>query len=432
MNNLLNLSKKTLIVSSWAPPMVGGPQNLYNLFSQFSKDSYSILTSEKNIKSAQMSGVGGNWLPGKYFYYDKEGILAEIKEKPNPVLQQATSKPNKTSFKKIIAAFIGKIPLFGKILYDYLGAIYFIRRLMRQTKKTVIESRAEIIMGISDSGPSMIAPWLAYRAIKIPYVLYLFDIYKGNLLSGPYKLIAKILEKQVLTEAALVLVTNEGTEKFYKKRYGNKIKTAVVYNSVFTEAYEKTRTPYKPQPPHIIIFTGNVYWAQEQSVVNLIKALDFLSDLPLELHLYIPQLIESIKKLAQGKKNIKLLSANQSEMPKIQSSATLLFLPLSWNTKSPDIIATATPGKFTDYLASGRPMLVHAPDYAYVSKYTKENQLGLVVDKNDVQLLADTIRNFFKYPSVGQRYINNALKIFYQNHDARKNAQKLKKLLEMI
>jgi hypothetical protein len=196
MNNLLNLSKKTLIVSSWAPPMVGGPQNLYNLFSQFSKDSYSILTSEKNIKSAQMSGVGGNWLPGKYFYYDKEGILAEIKEKPNPVLQQATSKPNKTSFKKIIAAFIGKIPLFGKILYDYLGAIYFIRRLMRQTKKTVIESRAEIIMGISDSGPSMIAPWLAYRAIKIPYVLYLFDIYKGNLLSGPYKLIAKILEKQ--------------------------------------------------------------------------------------------------------------------------------------------------------------------------------------------------------------------------------------------
>jgi glycosyltransferase involved in cell wall biosynthesis len=167
-------------------------------------------------------------------------------------------------------------------------------------------------------------------------------------------------------------------------------------------------------------------------VVNLIKALDFLSDLPLELHLYIPQLIESIKKLAQGKKNIKLLSANQSEMPKIQSSATLLFLPLSWNTKSPDIIATATPGKFTDYLASGRPMLVHAPDYAYVSKYTKENQLGLVVDKNDVQLLADTIRNFFKYPSVGQRYINNALKIFYQNHDARKNAQKLKKLLEMI
>ena len=119
-------------------------------------------------------------------------------------------------------------------------------------------------------------------------------------------------------------------------------------------------------------------------------------------------------------------------MPKIQSDAALLFLPLSWDTKSPDIIATASPGKFTDYLASGRPMLVHAPDYSYIAKYVNKHHIGLIVDQNDTQLLAEKMRQFFKKPSLAQTYINQALEIFQQEYDAVKNAQKMMRILNDI
>ena len=430
MTNSFKLNKKTLIISSWAPPMVGGPQNLYNLFSQFSKDSYCILTSEKNIASTVESGVSGNWLPCQYFYYDNAGLLAAQKT-PSPIQTAAQSIP-KTSLKQRATLFISKIPFVGKVLHDYLGAIYFIRLLIRRTKQTIIDSRAENLMGISDAGPSLITVWLVSRITKIPYTIYLFDIYKGNLLPRPYKFFAKLLEKLVMTHASRVLVTNEGTEAYYKQQYGNNIKTAVIYNSTFADQYEKVRTPYQPRSPYRIVFTGNVYWAQEQSVLNLVSAMELLTDIPVELHLYVPKPTEKLQSVVVNKANIKLLAANQSEMPKIQSDAALLFLPLAWNTESPDIIATATPGKFTDYLASGRPMLIHAPDYAYVSQYSKKHQIALVVDQNDTHLLADTIRKFLQKPEDGQRYIQNAIKIFNQNHDAVKNAEKLANILNAL
>jgi glycosyltransferase involved in cell wall biosynthesis len=160
--------------------------------------------------------------------------------------------------------------------------------------------------------------------------------------------------------------------------------------------------------------------------------MDKVQDLPVKLDLYIPKANEIITAAVAGKNNIRITAAPQSEMPRVQSEATLLFLPLAWNTKAPDIIATATPGKFTDYLASGRPMLVHAPDYAYVSQYTKQHELGIVVDTNSVEQLATAIRNYLKNPSDGQRYVDNALRVFHENHDARKNAQKLTELLNMV
>jgi glycosyltransferase involved in cell wall biosynthesis len=124
--------------------------------------------------------------------------------------------------------------------------------------------------------------------------------------------------------------------------------------------------------------------------------------------------------------------AQQSEMPRILREATLLFLPLAWHTKSPDIIATATPGKFTDYLASGRPMLIHAPDYAFVSRYAKQHQLGLVVDQDSPELLAAAIREYLQHPERGKTYVTNALAMFRHNHEAGKNARVLADILDEI
>jgi len=53
--------KKTLIVSSYAPPsMRGAPQNIYNLFRDFPPSSYCFLTSYYNIDN--ISAQKGNWL----------------------------------------------------------------------------------------------------------------------------------------------------------------------------------------------------------------------------------------------------------------------------------------------------------------------------------------------------------------------------------
>jgi len=59
-------------------------------------------------------------------------------------------------------------------------------------------------------------------------------------------------------------------------------------------------------------------------------------------------------------------------MSEIQTQADILFLPLSWHTKSQKIIDTATPGKLTDYLISNRPILIYAPASTFLAQYAKK------------------------------------------------------------
>jgi hypothetical protein len=119
-------------------------------------------------------------------------------------------------------------------------------------------------------------------------------------------------------------------------------------------------------------------------------------------------------------------------MPKIQGAADLLFLPLSWNTKSQIIIDTATPGKLTDYLIAGRPMLVHAPSSSCVVRYTKEANCALVVDEDSPWKLQEVLEGFFENnPSeVGSQLVENAQALYHKNHDAQKNAELFRLLLE--
>lgn len=430
MNNSNILKKKILIISSWAPPMIGGPQNLYNLFAGIQSDSYSILTSSK-VREAIQNNIAGTPLATNYYFADdySEGVVVPTDVQSSD--PSALRRKNGTSITRIIK-YIQKIPFFGPRLLSLVHIVVTIRAYHAGFQKASAALHPTMLLGISDTGIALLATYWIAKKTHLPFGLYLFDLYQGNLLPSPYKLLAKILEPKLVKQASVVIVTNEETEAYYKRRYGNRIQTTVIHNATFPEAYEAQRTPYTPKPPFTITFTGNIYWAQEQAVQNLIRAMAELQDLPLTLQLYCPQPPESIRKAVRGKSNIWLGAATQSEMPGVQSASSLLFLPLAWNTQAPDIVATATPGKFTDYLASGRPMLIHAPKYAYVSKYSREHDLGIVVDDNNPRVLAEAIRRFLSNPAAGKKYVENALRIFHQNHDARKNAKKLTKILNLV
>lgn len=404
--------------------MPGGPQSLYNILSGIPKENYAILTSGRNIEKCLRGAIKGNWLGCDYYYYDFVPQEIETYElKKNIFITDIRNK---------IVKAIKAVPFIGTTFYDSCVSIHTIFSFYRAAIKCAKGVKARALLGLSDKGPALIATWLAARRLGLPYNIYLFDIYKGNNLNFFEALLARLLERRILEDADTLLLTNEGTEDYYHRRYGTKISTLVVHNSTFPRLSPGQLNPYNPKPPYKIVFTGHVEWPQEQSIMNLITAMKLLHDLPVILELYVPEPSRILLKATANQKNIILSKARPEGMPQIQNSATLLFLPLSWDTKAPDIIATATPGKFTDYLASGRPMLIHAPAYAYISQFGRQHNIGLVVDQNDPKQLAQTIREYLDGPTRGSTYITNALQVFAQNHGAEVNSMKLAKILNVV
>ncbi len=405
--------------------MVGGAQMLFNLVSQFTPNTYALLTLPTSIYSS--GNLSNNWLPCTYYFSNNATLYQD-----DPLRTSKTHAVHKIDLLEKCVKRIGTVMVLREIL-NFLGLIKNIFQFVRVGLKVAKKEKFSSILGLSDQGIAMISSFILSKLLKIPLSYFLFDIYRGNDLPFPLNLAARLLEHQLFKHAKHLIVNNEGTQIYLSQCYPEfKKKMSLVQNSVLPESYESARVSYDPHPPYLIIYTGNVSWPQEQALTNLLLAMDELTDLALILNLYIPKPTLLIKTLVNTRSNVFLTSAPQSEMPKIQSQATLLFLPLSWNTKAPSIIATATPGKMTDYLGSGRPMLVHAPSYAYVGQYVRQYKLGIVVDQNDPAILAETIRTFLEHPLAGNIYIANALRHFYKNHDARKNGRLMEKILQSI
>ena len=111
--------KKVLIISSYAPPAIGGPQNLYNLFRDLPKDSYYVLTSFYNIDND--SAKKGAWLSGEYFFYDNfKKTAADLKadaQKQDVIKRRSWVSKIKYLVKrsKILWVAMGPFIIFGQI-----------------------------------------------------------------------------------------------------------------------------------------------------------------------------------------------------------------------------------------------------------------------------------------------------------------------------
>jgi len=410
--------KKTLIISSYAPPAIGGPQNLYNLLRDFPKDSYCILTSFYNIDN--ISAKTGTWLKGKYIFYDNLSASVSLKTH-----SEMTKKlPSRLILNKL-KHLVKRIWLLGALGGTFIMVSQIIM-MIRAGIKTIKKERIEIMLGFSDYGPAMISTYFLHKMTKKPFYIFLFDIYKGNFYPVfPAGFLAKIFELKILKNAEKIIVTNEGTLDFYAQKYGEEIrkKIVIIYNSTFPELYLKLHTDYNSKPPYTILYTGRIYWPQIRSLKNLIKAIEEINNMDINLKIYCPNPKDYLKKIGIiESKKVKISIAPPQKMPEIQTQADILFLPLSWHTKSQKIIDTATPGKLADYLITNRPILIHAPSSTFLVKYAKENNFALVVDEENIKKLKSAIKTLLFDKTFTKQIIENAKSTFFKNHDANQNA----------
>jgi len=403
----LGLNKRVLLVSSWAPPALGGPQNLYNIFSRIDGRRYAIFTSVVN--ELQSASHAGSRLPCRYYFYDEEKRDPSYFTRPGtPLLIKAARRIRRG------------VLLPGRIA-----------RIISTGLRLIREERVKLLLGVSDEGPALMLTFLLSKLSGVPYLLYFFDLYKGNDLKQPWKAIASFFEPLLFKRARRIIVTNEQTRDYYLERYPGGV-YEVVHNSVAGELYRCVQSEYNPKPPYTIVFTGRIYWAQERSVRNLLRAVSAMDDLDIRCLIYAPNPPKELVAEYANHPRITFDVASHDQMPAVQGRADILFLPLSWHTKSPQIIATASPGKLTDYLIAGRPMLIHAPPYAFVSRYAREHRCGHVVDEENIAALQAGIKKLITDNGYARELIANARRMFHAHYDVGPNAMKMRELLDAV
>ncbi len=385
----LTLGKKVLIVSSWAPPRPGGSaQHLYNFFSQFDARMYAIYTREGVMRVSEPGPV----LPCAYRFF-----------------------PRSSASMRVLSAAVSSV------------------RTVAYGLRLVQDEQSEIIYTTSDTGGGLTLGCLLSIMSRTPLVLHFFDMYRGNHLPSAWNLLSWLIEPAVLIHASIAIFPNEAIHTEYCRRYPwMKEKFFCINNGSFQEPYESLRTRRTPHaPPHHIVATGSVYWAQEESMLCLAQAVHNTSDLVADL--YVPRHVPEIlaKKLAANK-SVRLASAPPQEMARIQTKADILFIPLARPGESPVVTLTAVPGKLPEYLLAGRPIVLQAPEQSFMAQYAKREGFAHVVTSYDPAKLRDEIRRVIADSAYSEKLVRNSLATFSRFHDASKNALRIAQLLTAL
>ena len=292
-------------------------------------------------------------------------------------------------------------------------SLFEIISVSKDIKNILVKEQASSVVACSGNLVDLPAAWIASKRLKLEFYPYFFDHYKYQQKLKILRVFNGFFEKRIVKTSKNIIVPNEKTSELYKKEYGKG--GIIIRNPCDLSKYHKTDNRTINSKDKIkIIYTGDIYSAQIDAFQNLVSALDVLDSKKMNISLDIYATIQSKnffeKNIKTKYKKIKFHNhINHSNIPKTQMSADLLFLPLSFNSSyPPELINTSAPGKTGEYLASGRPILVHAPKGSFLSWYFRKHRCGAVVDVYDSEKLASTLENLISDTKLQKEYIKNA------------------------
>ena len=247
--------------------------------------------------------------------------------------------------------------------------------------RILVATRRRVILSVLDGGASTLAGFVASVIGRSPQVLLVFDPWEENAYPSPDRRLASLAEGAVMRRAAAVVVFSEELARHYRAKHG--VSPQVLRIPIVAPSRRVAAPRPAGRPRAQVLAAGSLYWAQREAMERVADACARIDD----------------SEFVVMGNSVERLDGATMEPPVAEDAyrdrlaqADLLVLGLSFGTRYPLVVETATPARFPESLASGTPLLVHAPHHSYVARVTRETGAGFVVDTPDVDQLEAAIR----------------------------------------
>jgi len=296
---------------------------------------------------------------------------------------------------------------------EAINFVYGVFKRTRQLAKIIEREKCEAIVACSGHLHDMPAARLASRLKGIRFYAYYFDYYSHQFTLPETRALAKLAERWFIHRTDGIITTNAVTRDHLQQRYG--VDAMVLHFPFDLAGYQQrqagcSQVQQGPKNEVRIVYTGAVYHAHFDAFHNLIRAIEMLGRSEIKLHIYTAQPTATLATEGIASRSIVFHDHRHTyEVPCVQRTADVLFLPLAFNSPYPMLVQTAAPVKLPEYLASGRPILCHAPHGSFISSYLRDHDCGLVVDQSDPERLAAALDQLLRDTTLQSKITTNAL-----------------------
>jgi glycosyltransferase involved in cell wall biosynthesis len=371
-------SRRLLVLSYNCPPQAGGASRvLQNLFHWFERDDVVI------VGARPLGSRGG------------------LTERPDHPTYRVPSYP-----------LNGR----GERFLRFLSLPFFVLVALW----CVVIHRRRVLFVVFPEESVLLAGYLVHLLTRLPLAVYFHDLYRENRTGFPFGTLARWLEPRVMRRARVFFSLHPAMAKHYEKT--RDLRKQVILRHCLNLSLPDRVEPRELSGSMRIGFSGNIYG----NVLDCLRTMTGVlsEDTGLDFVYFTPASEESLRQFGVlGRNMTRRFASSSEELRRGLEECDVLYLPLCFDCPGLDPleIATAFPTKTLEYLASGRPVLVHCPGHYQIAEFFREHDAGLVVDRPDAQSLRAGLGRLRDDALLRARLVGNAVdaaRLFEGSHIA--------------
>jgi glycosyltransferase involved in cell wall biosynthesis len=221
----------------------------------------------------------------------------------------------------------------------------------------------------------------------------------------------------MLCAASRVWVISDPMADELRSRYG--VDASVLPHCVDVQRYRGVTCPARSdRNPFRLLYTGSIYGAQAGAIRNVLSAIQSQTDDWASLTIFTGQSSEELDR--QGISGPRLFverAVAPEAIPGVLSMADGLLLPFSFDEQERVVVSTSLPTKLADYLASGIPILLHAPPYSSITRLARAEGWAEIVDEPNTESICTALHRLATDEALRIRLAGRALDTAQRRHD---------------
>lgn len=418
-------SHKILILNQPFDNITGGGITLSNLFANWEKEKLAVacsgylLTDQTDTKLCdyyyQIGSKEREWVfPFNLFsrtYYSGPIKLTNSSDK-NVVVEKSKLRV------KLILDYM--IPVL-----DYFGFSHFATKsgLSSEFCNWVAEFDPKVIYAQATTREELLFCLKFKEHFKIPMVFHMMDDWPKMVGIKGFR--RKYWEKKINTEfkqlldqTEVALSISEYMAEAYKMRYDKEF--ATFHNSINIDFWKKAqRKDYKLNDSPRMLYAGRVGLGIDESLKNIASAIEKVNtDLNIDLKFAL-----QVKDIPDWANEYSCVQHNNfvayDELPRVFAEADFLILPYDFSEESISFIRYSMPTKAPEYMVSGTPIIIFAPEDTAMVRYAKKLNWAKVVQENSIDELVSVIKKLLNDESERKTIAQNAIHIAEKNHNSK-------------
>jgi len=272
--------------------------------------------------------------------------------------------------------------------------------------------------------------------VKKPIIFHMMDDWPEMI--GNIGLLKKFWYKKIdrefrilLDKATLLMSISDYMSHEYKKRYDKNF--VVFHNPIDIEFWKKhQKIDYKLGDSPTILYGGKIGFGMTTSLEKIAKAIQSINkdrNVPIKFDMRIKENPSWINNYSCVEKKS---FVSHIDLPKVFSEADFLILPFDFSWESIKYVQYSMPTKIPEYMISGTPIIIFAPEVTAVVKYAKEFKWAKLVTVNSVNELSKAIIQLIQDKEERQRIGQNAERIAEDRYNSIKVRNDFRTLISSL